>query len=101
MAQPDPSNKTSSGAALEQAFEVAISLHEQQRLVEAEKSYRLILQADPTHFGALQYLGMLCAQRYVDAVAGVRRHSIAASPTITMVTTNRPTTIIRSTDPSC
>jgi hypothetical protein len=39
--------------------------------------------------------------RYVDAVAGVRRHSIAASPTITMVTTNRPTTIIRSTDPSC
>jgi hypothetical protein len=38
---------------------------------------------------------------YVDAVAGVRLHSIAASAMITMVTTNRPTTIILSTDPSC
>ena len=38
---------------------------------------------------------------YIDAVAGVRRHSIAAAATITIVTTNRPTTIIRSTDPSC
>ena len=38
---------------------------------------------------------------YVEAVAGIRRHSIAASRTITMVTTNSPTTIIHSTDPSC
>jgi tetratricopeptide (TPR) repeat protein len=75
VVQPDSSNETNSAAALEQAFEAAISLHEQQRLVEAEKSYRLILQADPTHFGALQYLGMLCAQRrsFDEAVALLRR----------------------------
>jgi hypothetical protein len=38
---------------------------------------------------------------YVFAIAGVRRHSMAASAAITMVTMNNPTTIIRSTEPSC
>jgi len=38
---------------------------------------------------------------YVDAVAGVRRHSMAASAPNRRVATNSPTTIIRSTDPSC
>jgi hypothetical protein len=38
---------------------------------------------------------------YVFAIAGVRRHSMAASAAITMVTMNSPTTIIRSTEPSC
>jgi hypothetical protein len=38
---------------------------------------------------------------YVFAIAGVRRHSMAASAAITMVTMNSPITIIRSTEPSC
>jgi hypothetical protein len=38
---------------------------------------------------------------YDDAAAGFRRHSIAAAPTITTVTTNNPTMINHSTDPSC
>ena len=41
------------------------------------------------------------ATSYVEAATGVRRHSIVAAATIAMVTTNRPTTIILSTDPSC
>jgi tetratricopeptide (TPR) repeat protein len=81
VVQPDSSNETNCGAALEQAFEAAISLHEQQRLVEAEKSYRLILQADPTHFDALQYLGMLCAQRRsFDEAVGLLRRAIKQVP---------------------
>jgi tetratricopeptide (TPR) repeat protein len=75
VVQVDSSNKADSDAALERAFESAITLHQQQRLDEAEKSYRLILHADPTHFGAMYNLGMLCAQRrsFDEAVSLLRR----------------------------
>ena len=38
---------------------------------------------------------------YRGAAAVVRRHSSAAAATRAIVTMNRPTTIIHSTDPSC
>jgi tetratricopeptide (TPR) repeat protein len=74
-------NEGNSSDALEEAFEAAILLHEQQRLVEAEKSYRAILQADPAHFGALHHLGMLCAQmRSFDEAIGFLRRAIEEVP---------------------
>jgi hypothetical protein len=43
----------------------------------------------------------LDAYAYADAEATVRRHSRVAAATTAIVTTNRPATIIHSTDPSC
>jgi Flp pilus assembly protein TadD len=45
-----------------QAFDMAVALHRQDRLGEAEQLYRAILQLDPNHFGALHYLGMIATQ---------------------------------------
>jgi Flp pilus assembly protein TadD len=46
-----------------QAFDMAVALHRQHRLGEAEQLYRAILKLEPNHFGALQYLGMIATQR--------------------------------------
>jgi tetratricopeptide (TPR) repeat protein len=43
-----------------QAFDAAVTLHRQGRLGEAGQIYRAILKLDSNHFGALQYLGMIC-----------------------------------------
>jgi tetratricopeptide (TPR) repeat protein len=81
VVQSNSSIEANSGDALEQAFEAAISLHEQQNLVEAEKRYRVVLQADPTHFGSLHNLGMLCAQRRsFDEAIALLRHAIKQIP---------------------
>ena len=49
--------------AASQAFQTAISLHQQGRLAEAERLYRAVLKTEPEHFDALHHLGVLCAQQ--------------------------------------
>src|SRR5262249_58358127 len=44
-----------------QAFDMAVALHREGRLGEAEKLYRAILKLNPEHFSALHYLGMIAA----------------------------------------
>ena len=44
------------------AFDLALSLHRQGRLAEAERHYQDILKSDPRHFGALHHLGVAQAQ---------------------------------------
>lgn len=63
MVQSGFTNQARGGDALEEAFEAALSHHENQRLLEAERIYCSILKADPYHFGALHNLGMLFALR--------------------------------------
>ena len=43
-------------------FDLALSLHRQGRLAEAERHYEDILKSDPRHFGALHHLGVAQAQ---------------------------------------
>lgn len=45
-----------------QAFKLAIELHQQQRLEEAEKIYRSLLELQPEHPDALHYFGALLHQ---------------------------------------
>jgi tetratricopeptide (TPR) repeat protein len=45
------------------AFENALSLHRQDRLVEAAHAYGALLDRDPDHFGALHGLGLLRARQ--------------------------------------
>ena len=51
------------GLTPEQAFAMAVALHRQGRLSEAERAYRAILQVAPHHFGCLNHLGMICGQQ--------------------------------------
>ena len=51
------------GADTAAAFEGAVSLHRQDRLVEAGQAYGAILASDPDHFGALHGLGLLRARQ--------------------------------------
>ncbi len=44
---------------IQQAFKLAIELHQQQRLEEAEKIYRSVLDLQPENPDALHYLGVL------------------------------------------
>ena len=46
-----------------QAFETALTLHQQGRLREAEGVYRAVLKAAPDHAGSLHHLGVLKAQQ--------------------------------------
>jgi len=55
VSQQDPS--------LAEIFEKAVSLHEEGRLLEAERAYQAVLKAEPNHFGGLHYLGVLRAQQ--------------------------------------
>jgi tetratricopeptide (TPR) repeat protein len=48
--------------ALRAKFAQAVALHEQERLAEAERLYREILQQQPQHFGALHRLGLIALQ---------------------------------------
>ena len=45
-----------------ETFHSALGLHHAGRLTEAEAAYRRVLAADPGHFEALHYLGVLRAQ---------------------------------------
>lgn len=44
-------------------FQQALSLHQQNRLSEAETLYRRILDAEPNHHGALHFLGMVALEQ--------------------------------------
>ena len=51
------------GVGAEQAFERATTLHRRGRLGEAKPLYRLILDHNPDHFGALYHLGIILGQQ--------------------------------------
>ena len=66
---------------LAEAFQAAISLHQQGRLPEAERLYRAVLDLDHDHFDALHHLGLLCAQRGdLDAAAGLLGKALDQNP---------------------
>jgi protein O-GlcNAc transferase len=58
-----------------QAFELAVSLHDQGRLLEAERLYAVVLKAKKRHFDALLRLGMIRLQqgRFEEAARLLRR----------------------------
>lgn len=62
MTQREVPNQSRRALTPAQAFDMAVALHRQDRLGEAEQLYRAILQLDPNHFGALHYLGMIATQ---------------------------------------
>lgn len=81
MVQPSSWKGANGGAGLEAAFEAAAVLHQQQRLVEAESSYRAILEVDSGHYGALHNLGMLLAlRRRFDEAADLLRRALCRDP---------------------
>jgi tetratricopeptide (TPR) repeat protein len=49
-------------AAIQAKFERGLLLHRQGKLVEAEQFYAEVLQHDPTHFHALDFLGVIALQ---------------------------------------
>ena len=59
------SNGSGSHLALElkPTFDEAVKLHQGGHLGEAEKLYRLVLEAEPKHFDALHLLGLIALQR--------------------------------------
>src|SRR5690242_7057031 len=63
------------------AVEVAVSLHQDGQLAEAESLYRQILSAEPDHHDALHLLGVIELQRgrAQDAVDLISR-SLASQP---------------------
>ena len=66
-----PGNKSdAAGEAIGEKVKVALALHQQGRLDQAEAIYKEILQSQPRHFDALQLLATVAAQknRFPDAV---------------------------------
>ena len=64
-----------------QAFETALSLHRQDRLVEAAHAYGALLERDPDHFGALHGLGLLRArQGHMDEAARLIGEALRRNP---------------------
>jgi predicted O-linked N-acetylglucosamine transferase (SPINDLY family) len=62
-------------------FRRAVSLHEKERLAEAEGEYRLALAAAPEHFDSLGHLGLLCVQQSrLDEAEALLRRAVAANP---------------------
>lgn len=66
---------------LENPLQVALQLHQQGRLAEAERLYRAILQEHPNHPAALHLLGVVAGQvgRIDEALALIRR-AIGVAP---------------------
>ena len=62
------------GVSAPQHYETAKALHRQGRLAEAEPHYRAVLQAEPDHFDAMEWLGALCTQskRFDEAINWLR-----------------------------
>src|SRR4051812_3047597 len=59
---PPPHIKTSPANLLAAKFKQGFVLHQQGKLVEAERIYNEILQRQPNHFDALQLLGTIAHQ---------------------------------------
>jgi len=66
--------------AIDDAFGVALQLHQQGRLDEAEILYRKILASAPQHLDTLHFYGVLChqQQRYEEAAVLIQRIITAA-----------------------
>ncbi len=63
---------------LQSLFTNAVRLHQAGHVAQAENLYRQILAKDPTHFQALHFLGVACAQQgrnqeAVESIAGALR----------------------------
>lgn len=63
QSQDNPSDQQQEPITLEKALSVAISLHQAQKLDEAEAIYRLILEQHPEQPDALHFLGLLMHHR--------------------------------------
>jgi Flp pilus assembly protein TadD len=63
MTQHDVLSPPRRGFTPAQAYEMAVVLHRQGRLNEAERVYRGILQLRPDHLGSLNYLASICNQQ--------------------------------------
>lgn len=62
------------GLSAPQHYDTAKALHRQGKFAEAELHYRAVLQADPGHFDAMEWLGALCVQtgRLDEAIVWLR-----------------------------
>jgi predicted O-linked N-acetylglucosamine transferase (SPINDLY family) len=66
---------------IQQAFALALQHHQAGRLPEAERTYRQILTQQPSHAGAIHYLGVLAHhQGRADVGVELIRRAIAISP---------------------
>jgi tetratricopeptide (TPR) repeat protein len=64
-----------------QALDMAVALHRQGRLGEAERVYRAILKLKPDDFAALHYLGMIATQQGRQQEAeGLIRQALTINP---------------------
>lgn len=79
--EDDEANLPTRELTVEEAVEIAIGLHREGRLPEAEVVYKEILEVQPDHPGALHYAGVLAHQvgRSDDAVALIEK-SLALVP---------------------
>ena len=73
--EDDEANLPTRELTVEEAVEIAIGLHRDGRLAEAEVVYREILEVQPDHPIALHYAGVLAHQvgRSEDAVALIEK----------------------------
>ncbi len=66
---------------IQQAYDLALEHHRAERLKEAQRLYRQILCAQPTHAGALHYLGVIAHQAGEhDTAVDLIRKAIAIKP---------------------
>jgi tetratricopeptide (TPR) repeat protein len=62
LAAPQWQFQAPAAPSIPERFQLALALHQQGRLIEAEQVYSEILQAEPAHFDALHLLGVLALQ---------------------------------------
>lgn len=66
---------------IQQAFELAVRLHDAGKFQEAERLYREILVQQPTHFEAMHNLGLIAHQAgRNDIAADLIRRTLASNP---------------------
>jgi predicted TPR repeat methyltransferase len=77
-------------------FQQALALHQQGKLDTAETVYRRILQSEPLHGDALQYLGVIAAQRgEAQAAVDLMDQAIAINPANASLWSNRGGALLR------
>jgi protein O-GlcNAc transferase len=75
--------------ALQATFEQGIALHQQGRLVEAERIYREVLRQQPIHFGALHHLGVIALDtRRTEQGADLIRKAIGLNANVAFAHSN-------------
>jgi predicted TPR repeat methyltransferase len=77
-------------ADVHKEFQQAVALHQQGKLDAAEMAYRRILQSNPLHCDALQYMGVVAAQRgQAQAAVDLMDQAIAINPANASLWSNR------------